>query len=208
MTNPNKNLVMIGAGGHAKVCYDIAQLMNKWDEIIVLDDNPINEYFEITSPIKDAKNFIEDSDFFVALGDNDTRGIITNNLLSLKANVISLIHPQAVIASDVKIGKGSTIMAGVVINSATKIGSGCIINTSSSIDHDNNIDDFVHISPGAILSGTVTIGTNTWIGTGTVVSNNISIGANITIGAGTVIVNNIKNIGTYYGVPARVKVDE
>lgn len=208
MTKLNKNLVMIGAGGHAKVCYDIAKLMNKWNEIIVLDDNPINEYFEIAGPIEDAGNYIEDYDFFVALGDNSIRECITKDLLSLKANITSLIHPKAIIASDVKIGKGSTIMAGVVINSTTEIGNGCIINTSSSIDHDNNIEEFVHVSPGAILSGTVTIGMNTWVGTGTVVSNNISVGAYITIGAGSVIVNDIKKIGTYYGIPARMKDDE
>lgn len=204
MIKRNKRLVMIGAGGHAKVCYDIAQLLDKWNKIIVLDDNSVNNYFEISGPINDAKKFVGDSDFFVGIGSNDTRESITKDLLSLKANIVSLIHPEAVVASGVKIDKGSVIMAGVVVNSATKIGNGCIVNTSSSIDHDNNIDNFVHISPGAILSGTVTIGSNTWIGAGAVVLNNISIGADIIIGAGAVVVNNIKDKGTYFGVPARM----
>src|SRR5690625_1818912 len=208
MIKRNKRLVMIGAGGHAKVCYDIAQKMNKWNEIIILDDNPENDYFEISGSISELENYIDDSDFFAAIGDNDIRESITNNLLNLKVNIISLIHPQAVITQNIEVGKGTVVMAGVVINSGTRIGEGCIINTSSSIDHDSIIDNFVHVSPGTILSGTVTIGKNTWVGAGTVVSNNINIGSYIVIGAGTVVVNNLKERGTYYGVPARMKVDE
>lgn len=208
MIKPHKRLVMIGAGGHAKVCYDIAQKMNKWNEIIILDDNLENDYFEISDSISEFGNYIDNSDFFVAIGDNDIRESITDNLLILKASITSLIHPKAVITSNIEVGKGTVVMAGVVINSGARIGEGCIINTSSSIDHDSIIDDFVHVSPGTILSGTVIIGKNTWIGAGTVVSNNISIESYIVVGAGAVVVNNLKERGTYYGVPARMKVDE
>ena len=53
-------------------------------------------------------------------------------------------------------------MAGVVINCCTRIGKGCIINTGSTIDHDNIIGDYVHISPGAHLAGTIKVGKGTW----------------------------------------------
>lgn len=208
MTKSKEQLVIIGAGGHAKVCYDIAQLMKKWEKIVILDDNPKNNYFKIAGSISDADQYINNSDFFVAIGDNKTREVITTKLLDLKATLITLIHPQTVIASDVTIGEGTVVMAGVVINIATVIGKGCIINTSSTLDHDNSVDDFVHISPGTVLSGTVKINKNTWIGAGVVVSNNITIESNIIIGAGAVIVKNIEEMGTYYGVPARMKNNE
>jgi len=164
MTKTNKNLVIVGAGGHAKVCYDIAEKMNKWDKILVLDDNLVNKYFEISGSVKDAKNYIKDSDFFVAIGDNKTRENITKELLNLNIKLATLIHPQAVIASNVKIAKGTVVMAGVVINSATEIGKGCIINTSSSVDHDNKIGDLVHIRAGVQLASSVSISKKTWIG--------------------------------------------
>ncbi|MFF2588512.1 hypothetical protein ACFVSS_11545 [Peribacillus butanolivorans] len=53
-----------------------------------------------------------------------------------------------------------------------KIGEGCIINTGSTIDHDNYIEDYVHISPGVQVAGTVTIGQGSWLGIGSIVSKN------------------------------------
>jgi len=204
MDNLNKKLVLIGAGGHAKVCFDIAQKMNQWDEIIVLDDNPDNDYFEIDGSLKEAPKYAEDSDFFVAIGDNEIRMSITKKLYELNVSITNLTHPKATIASNVTIKEGTVIMAGVVINSATKIGKGCIINTSSSIDHDNNIGDFVHISPGSHLGGTVHIGDKSWLGMNTGVIQNVSIVNDVIIGAGGVVINSIDKPGKYIGVPVKM----
>ena len=61
----------------------------------------------------------------------------------------------------------------------------------------------MHISCGARLAGTVTVGNGTWVGIGSTVSNNITIGSDIMIGAGAVVVKDIIEKGTYVGVPAR-----
>jgi acetyltransferase-like isoleucine patch superfamily enzyme len=71
------------------------------------------------------------------------------------------------------------------------------------VEHDNLIGDFAHISVGAKLAGTVTIGPESWIGIGAVVSNNLSICGGCMVGAGAVVVKNITEPGTYVGVPAR-----
>ena len=118
-------------------------------------------------------------------------------------SVVSLIHPSAIIGTDVEIGMGTVIMAGVVINSSCRIGKGCIINTSSSLDHDNFIEDYVHISPGARTAGSVTIGKGTWLGIGSVVSNNVNVCGDCMIGAGAVVVKDVTEPGTYVGVPVR-----
>lgn len=74
-------------------------------------------------------------------------------------------------------------MANAVINCGSKIGKGVIVNTAATIDHDNQIGNFVHISPSAHLAGTVTIGDETWIGIGASISNNLNICGGCTIGA-------------------------
>ena len=94
-------------------------------------------------------------------------------------------------------------MAGAVINSDTKIGKGCIVNTGASVDHDGIVDDFVHISVGAHVAGTVRIGLKTWIGAGATVLNNLSICNNCMVGAGAVVIEDIDEKGTYIGVPAK-----
>ena len=114
-----------------------------------------------------------------------------------------LIHPNAIIAEDVKIGAGTIVMAGAVVNPGAIIGKGAIINTCSSVDHDCTIFDYVHISVGSHLSGTVNVGEGTWIGAGATVSNNVNICGKCMVGAGAVVIKDINEEGTYVGVPAR-----
>jgi hypothetical protein len=94
-------------------------------------------------------------------------------------------------------------MAGVIINPSSKVGKGCIINTGSTIDHDNNLEDFIHLSPGSHLAGNVKVGKGSWLGIGSIISNNVYITENCIIGAGFVVLEDIYQSGTYVGVPAR-----
>ena len=204
--NKNKKLIIIGASGHGRIVADIALKMKRWSQILFLDDNELMESalgIEIKGKTKEAHKYIHDHDFFVAVGNNKTRETLQNMLIDNSAEIATLIHPTAVIGEQVEIGKGTAVMAGTVINCCTRIGQGCIVNTGATIDHDNIIRDFVHISPGVHIAGTVTIGKRTWIGVGTVVSNNLSITGDCKFGAGSVIVKDIEDPGTYVGVPAR-----
>lgn len=199
-------LLIIGAGGHGKVAADIALKMCKWKDIAFVDDNEsVNTFIglPIIGKIEDVFRFKNEADFFVAIGNNYVRERVQEGLIREGVSIVSLIHPKSVIGIGVEIGAGSIIMAGVVINSSCKIGNGCIINTNSSIDHDNMIKDYVHISPGVNIAGTVDVGKNSWIGIGSVVSNNINICDNCNIGAGAVVVKDIVEPGTYIGIPVR-----
>ena len=199
-----KNVVIIGAGGHAKVIADIVLLSG--DNLIgFLDDSRekqgliIFKDYKVIGKISDADKY-QDSYFIIAIGDNARRAEISEDL---KVKYYTAIHPKAIIADTVKIGEGTAVMAGAVINPSTKIGNHCIINTSCSIDHDNTIRDFVHISPGAHLAGTVYIEEYTWICAGATVSNNINISSDIIVGAGATVLKNLSVAGTYVGTPAR-----
>ncbi len=199
-----KKLVIIGSSGHGKVVADIARL-NGYDEIAFLDD--IHKSCDCSNyPVIGGCENIKDitDDFFIAVGNSPSRERLHKLLLQNNKNIVKLIHPKAVIGENVKIGKGSVVMAGAVINPCAVIGEGCIINTCASVDHDSVIDDFVHVAVGAHLCGTVSVGASTWIGAGAVVINNLKICNNCTIGAGAVVVKNIEKEGTYVGVPARI----
>jgi sugar O-acyltransferase (sialic acid O-acetyltransferase NeuD family) len=199
-------LIIIGASGHGKVAADIAIKMNNWQNISFLDDDETLTScmdFEILGKTGDAFKYKNNADFFVAVGNNETREYIQEEFEKEGLSIVSLIHPNAVIGSEVQIGAGTVVMAGAVINSSSIVGKGCIINTSCSIDHDNMIGNYVHISPGSHLAGTVQIGKGCWLGVGSVVSNNINICSGCTIGAGAVVINDINDQGTYIGVPAR-----
>jgi sugar O-acyltransferase (sialic acid O-acetyltransferase NeuD family) len=201
-----KKLLIIGASGHGKVVADIALKMGKWQSIAFLDDDDsvkLSMGIEVIGKSNEAIKHISDCEIFVGIGNNTLRKKIQENLEAEGASMPTLIHPNSVIGEQVEIASGAAIMAGVVINCCTKIGKGCIINTSASIDHDNIIEDYVHISPGTHLAGTVKVGQGSWLGIGSVVSNNIIITSGCKIGAGAVVVKDISVPGTYVGVPIR-----
>jgi len=202
----NDNLIIIGASGHGKVVADIAIKMNNWKKIFFLDDNETIKKcmnFDVVGKICDAINYKSSSDFFIAIGNNKIRERVQTEFENNKLSIVSLIHPNSIIGKDVLIKSGTVVMAGVIINSSSEIGKGCILNTGATIDHDNFIDDFVHISPGVNIAGTVKIGKFTWLGIGSKVINNLNICSNCKIGAGAVVIKNVTESGTYIGVPAR-----
>ncbi|MCR0204570.1 acetyltransferase [[Clostridium] innocuum] len=199
-----KELIIIGIGGHGKVIADIAY-SNGYKVVLFLDD--IKKSFDnhqVVGTIKDIDKFNSDNyEFIVAIGKNKIRKIIQKELITKGFNITTLIHPSVVISPSVKIGKGTVVMANCVINAGTLIGEGCIINTASTIDHDCIVHDFVHISPGVHIAGTVEIRERTWIGIGSSIKNNIKICEDCIFGAGSVVIKDIFNSGTYVGVPVK-----
>ena len=203
-----KKLLIIGASGHGKVVADIAIQMNKWGNIRFLDDNEAVKDcmgLKVVGKVNDSYGYKDEADFIVAIGDNLIREKVQTDLEEKGLSIATLIHPNATIGRDVKIEVGTVVMAGVVINSSTKIGKGCIINTAYSIDHDNVIEDYVHISPGANLAGTIKVGKKSWIGIGAVIIQGITIGENTTIGAGSVAIQDLSGDCIAIGCPARIQ---
>ncbi len=193
----NKKVIIMGAGGHSKV---IADIVKKSGDILMgfLDDS--NTSPQILGCISDCIKY-PDNYFIIAIGNNKVRKRICEQYPNIK--YYTAVHPNAIIGENVAIGDGSCIMANAVINPSSIIGKHCIINTHATIEHDNVIEDFVHISPGAVLCGTVTVGTATHVGAGAVIRNNVDIAPNCMIGMGATVIHSISKSGTYVGTPAR-----
>ena len=78
-----RRLLVMGAGGHGKVCADIAIKMKKWDRIVFLDDKEgIKECmgFPVIDKLSAALCYRENTDYFVAIGDNGIREQIQDKL--------------------------------------------------------------------------------------------------------------------------------
>ena len=195
-------LIIIGAGGHGKVISDLA-LKIGYSDISFIDDKAVGDCigFRIIGACCDIESFDDgETDFVIGIGDNCIRKLIAE---SHNVNWTTLVHPSAQIGLNVTFGNGTVVMAGTVVNACATIGKHCIINTSSVVEHDDLVRDYVHISPRAVLGGTVTVDDCTHIGIGSTVKNNIYICKDCIIGAGSVVVKDISESGTYIGVPAR-----
>ena len=190
----NKNIAIIGAGGHGKVVGEIA-LLNQYKVINFFDDkvNDIKKFpFTIFGSLDYLKDHLKDYDaYFVAIGENRIRSNIIEWLKKQKMNIISLTHPRSTISQFSSLEIGTCVMANAVINPGTLIKEGAIINTSASVDHDCIIEDFAHISPNCSLSGSVRVGKFSHLGTGTSVHPGIHIGNNVKTAVGSKVFKNI-----------------
>ncbi|AQP53097.1 hypothetical protein CBF34_02715 [Vagococcus penaei] len=200
-----KRLIIIGAGGHGKVCANIAFDMKKWDSIEFIDDNysVLKKCleFKIIGSMEDLPMLPDDYDYFVAIGNNEVRKKIIVELEKMHKKIATLIHPTATIGLNVLIKEGTSIHQNVTINVDSTIGKGCIINTATIVEHENTINDFVHLSPNVALGGQVSIGSQTWIGIGSTIINNVSIGNDIIVGAASLVLQNIEESNkVYYGI--------
>lgn len=197
-------LVIVGASGHGKVIADIAEKRG-YKDIAFLDDDQNKKTclnYPVIGKVEDAQKYAG-ADFIVAIGNPEIREKVQNFLIQKELHITTLIHPEAVVAGNVSIGKGTVVMAGAVVNPDAVIGDGCIVNTSSTIDHDNTLADYVHVSVGSHLAGTVSVGKYTWIGAGATISNNVSVCASCMVGAGAVVIRDITEPGTYVGIPSK-----
>lgn len=203
-----KKVIIFGASGHARVIADI--IKKSGDDIVgFLDDNDdiqgktiFDGKIVLGDTGEESVKKYSDCYFIIGIGSNRVRKIISGKYPNLKW--YTAIHPSSIIGSEVSINEGTAIMAGTVINTGTVIGKHCIVNTSSSLDHDNILEDYVHISPGAHLAGTVKISEGTWICAGVTVINNITIGKNNIVGSGATVIRSIvEEDSTFIGVPVK-----
>lgn len=197
----NSKVMVIGAGGHAKVVVDCLEQENKYQIDNIIDDVPPSYFMgQYKIEKREQNNDYISVNAIIAIGNPIHRKNIANQL---KSNFIMTIHPNAIVSKHAKIGEGSQVFATAVINAAAVIGKHCIINTGAIIEHDCILSDYVHIAPNATLGGGVKIGTATHIGIGASVLQNITIGENVTIGAGAVVTKDIPDNCTAVGIPAK-----
>lgn len=204
-----QKLLIIGAGGHGKVVADTAALLGQWSEIAFLDDRcpdikQVNTW-SVIGKLAQAKQFLDVfSHAVVAIGDNQKRLQLSQEIQALGFILSTIIHPTAFIASNVNIGPGSVVFAQAAINIDARIGMAAIINTGAIVEHDCKLGAGVHISPSAALAGGVLVGDGSWIGLGASVVPKVTIGSQVIVGAGSVIIRDVPSKVTVVGVPARV----
>lgn len=207
----NYPVIILGAGGHAKVLIDALRLQSI--ELAGITD---------ADPGKKGQRLL---DVQVMGGDEEVMKYpaeairLANGVGSVRVNLrrrqlfeqfknsgyqfVSVAHPSAIIAADVVLSEGAQVMAGAVIQAGCYIGVNAVINTGCIIDHDCHIGDHAHIAPGVTLSGGTKVGENAHIGTGATVIQGIQIGRNSLVAAGAVVIRDVPDGTTVFGVPAK-----
>ncbi|EKT4523078.1 acetyltransferase [Pseudomonas putida] len=194
------SLVMLGAGGHAKVSLSLARAAG-WDVIGVCDpflaEQGVQSWRGV--PVLGGDSALANMNSahvglingIGQLVQGSIRQEIFEKLSGLGFLFPALVHPTAWVDPSVSLADGVQIMAGVVIQADVVIGKNCIVNTQAGIDHDCTIGAHTHIAPGAILCGGVEVESNVFIACGAKVIQGLRIGQGAIIGAGATLVRDL-----------------
>jgi UDP-perosamine 4-acetyltransferase len=205
-------LILLGAGGHAKVLLSLAQAnglivlgvcdpdlpqqgTKQWRGIPVLGDEAV---LDDINP--DKVGLINGVGQLVG---SSSRKRLFEKYRAKGFHFPVLIHPAAWVDSSAQLGEGVQIMAGAIVQPDCRIGENTIINTCASVDHDSVVEAHVHIAPRATLCGTVYVHAQTYIGSGSTIIQNITVGEQAVVGAGATLVRDLADRQTLIGSPAR-----
>jgi len=208
MDASERQVIILGAGGHARVVADALRAAGRRVAAVVsapggsaggFGDVPILTNDDQALELARGEGL----SFIVAIGDNALRTSIYERFTEAGMTPATVVHPAAVMAEGVRIGVGSLVGASAVVNPGARIGRNAIVNTGAIVEHDCRVMDHAHIAPGVRLGGTVSVGSGALVGIGAIVLPNTTIGAAAIVGAGAVVTKDVADAQTVVGVPAR-----
>lgn len=210
----SKQIVIIGAGGHARDVLDVFEACNarepRW-EVLGFVVEPawfqpgvrVNGY-PLLGDLDWLSSRARDVELVCAVGDSALRRRLVSEAGARGGRFCSVVHPSVVLTPRVTISEGCVVLAGVVLSSTVRLGRHVHVNVGSTLSHDVAVGDFGTIAPGVRLSGNVEVGEGASVGAGATVIEKLSIGRWSIVGAGATVVRDVPSDVTVVGCPARV----
>lgn len=204
---PTERLILVGAGGHARVVFDAIEAGGTWRTIEVRDDVAASpgaafDGLPVSAPAMPTV-IAAGVCAHVAIGRNAIRQKFAEALRSRDVTLATIVHPRSSVSPQARLADGVFVAAQAVVAPMASLGRGSIVNHGAVIDHDCEIDAWCHVAPGAILGGGVVVGAGVLIGAGAVLLPGIRIGEGASVGAGAVVTKPVAPNCVVAGVPAR-----
>lgn len=208
MSDP-KSLIIVGAGGHGRVCADVARRAG-WtiegfcdpayagvSDIlgVRLCDGGETELFA---------NWPADTALFIGIGDNCRRLALANDARNHDIPLAVLVDPSAVISPSATLAPGALVMPNATINAEAVIGPAALVNSAAIVEHGGRVDEGAHVGPGACLTGDAALGARAMLGARATILPGVHVGEDTVVGAGAVVTADVAQRQTVVGVPARV----
>ena len=153
--------------------------------------------------VKDNLGALAGARYVVAVGDPAVRRRLVATLAVAGARPHTLVHPSAVLGSEVRTGAGSVVCAGVQVSTNVTLGRHAHLNPGCIVGHDTVLGEFVSLNPGAILSGVCTVEDGVLVGAGATVLQGLTLGAGSLVGAAACVTRSVPPRAVATGVPAR-----
>ena len=186
------NLILIGAGGHARACIDVIEKLDTFGiaGLIGAQEEIQHEClgYGIIGQDKDLAKLANRYRYaLITVGQIESplvRQRLYTHALKVGFELPAVISPMAHVSSHALVGDGSIVMHGAIVNAGAVVGNNCIVNSRALIEHDATVGDHCHISTGAIVNGEVNIGFGSFVGSGCIIKQGVTIGSRCVVGMG------------------------
>ena len=201
-----KEIILIGAGGHAGSCIDVIETEGRFRIAGgVGRDVELHQRlcgYEVIASDKDFPKLATEYGYaLVTVGQIKSpqkRIHLYEQVRKAGLMLPVIVSPYAHVSKHARIGDGTVVMHGSTVNTNARVGVNCIINSRVLVEHDAAVGDHCHISTGAILNGNVQVGARSFVGSGTVTKHGVSVGADCVIGMGSVVRHNLPEETTFW----------
>ena len=203
---------IFGASGMAREAGDIAHALGL-EPIYIARDEVERDAWSYSGHIileSEVDRFSVLS-YVIGIGDNVARRKVAERFYK-KVRFTNLIHPSATFGREQRErldhSVGVIVAAGVRLTSSIEVGNFVILNQNVTVAHDCEVGGYVHIAPGANVSGNVHLGVGCWVGAGAVInqgtiSHKLTVGRGTVIGSAAVVIGDCEPNAVYVGVPAK-----
>lgn len=212
-----KEIIVIGAGGFGRETLDVIEAINAvatpptWRVIGVIDDAPSDVHVERLTrrgyshlgAVPESLQYRTPAFYTIGIGSPSVRRRIAAAFSDAGWEAATLVHPSAVLGSEMHLSPGAIICGGVQLSTNIALGAHVHLNAGVIVGHDVEIGPNVSINPGAVISGEIRIGEAALVGAGAVVLQGLTVGVSAVVGAGSVVTRNVDAGTVVKGVPAR-----
>lgn len=206
----NKNVVIVGAGGLARMILSWLPDFfghEEWKLKGLLSDklDDLDGYDYDASIIGTTREYLpEKNDVFVmAIADPKAKLTVGEYLIEKGAEFITLIHPTVIVGRNVKIGRGCIICPRALLTCDIQMGDFVMVNIGVTIGHDAVISKGCTLNAHSDITGYTRLGTGVFLGSHSVITPSVKVQDFAKIGAGSVVVSRVKPETTVFGIPAK-----
>ena len=184
-----KRLLIVGAGGHGRSVAE-AVLAGGIFQLVGFVDDAAPELrqvwdWPVFGPTADLAPYRQHAEAaVVAIGNNRLREDLCNRLLVAGFELVTVVHPRAMVSPRSCIGAGSAVMAGALIGTEARLGVGVIVNSGAVVDHHCRVEDFGHLGVNAAMAGGSVLGCGAWMQAGAVLGYGVKVDAGFVLEPG------------------------
>ena len=205
-----KNIIVFGAGEFGTLIQNVMSY-NQDFQIAAFGDDNMDKSKITTGDVPlfnqgDLFQFAKENEIqtaIVAIGNNRVRGIKYNLFKDAGFEMLSIVHPKALIDTKVVFGDNVIIEMGTAIHTHSKIGNNVFLGGDALIGHHNIIGDHVLVGGNASFGGAVVVEDYASVGVGSSIKPGVNIGKGAIVGVGAVVIKDVEPGTTVVGVPAK-----